>query len=285
MITVSDVVALRRAIAEARGRGQRIGLVPTMGCLHDGHRALIAVARRRTDFVVVSIFINPTQFGPSEDFDRYPRTLAEDAAVCRADGVDLLFQPAVTDVYAPDHSVTVEETVLSHELCGRQRPGHFRGVTTVVAKLFNMVQPDVAVFGQKDAQQAVIVRRMVRDLNFPVQIDVAPTIREADGLAMSSRNRHLDSALRRQAAMIYQALREAVAAYRQGERDSDRLQQALVARIESQPGLKVEYAVAVDDETFEPSPRLSDRVRLVVAVRAGHVRLIDNERLIDLDAW
>lgn len=281
MITVSDVSALRTHVAAARAQGRRIGLVPTMGCLHAGHRSLVKVARQRTDFVVVSIFVNPTQFGPAEDFDRYPRTLADDEAVCRQDGVDLLFCPGTNAVYQPDHSVFVEETRLSAGLCGHRRPGHFRGVTTVVAKLFNMVQPDVAVFGRKDAQQAAVIRRMVRDLDFPVQIDVAPTVRESDGLAMSSRNRYLDAGSRRQAATIYQALRDAVAAYRGGLRDSERLLAALAQRIEAQPALTLDYVAAVDDETFEAAQCLNDRVRLLVAVHAGAVRLIDNVGLAD----
>ncbi len=279
MILVSTVDTLRQTVATARGGGRRIGLVPTMGCLHAGHRSLIAVARQHADFVVLSLFVNPMQFGPGEDFDRYPRAAAADAEICRVEGVDLLFAPAAEMLYAPDHSVVVEETVLSKGLCGHIRPGHFRGVTTVVAKLFNLVQPDVAVFGQKDAQQAAVVRRMVRDLNFPVRVVVAPTIRESDGLAMSSRNRYLDPETRRSASVVYQALQAALGAYRAGECDAERLCRAIESRIAEQPPFRVEYVVAVDDETFTPVRQLYDGVRMVVAVRAGDLRLIDNECL------
>ncbi len=280
MIQVSDVDALRRRIGEARSAGRTVALVATMGCLHAGHRSLFAVASRQSDFLVVSIFVNPLQFGPTEDFDRYPRTPEADAAICREDGVALLFTPHPRTMYAPDHSVVVEETSLSRGLCGSHRPGHFRGVTTVVTKLFNLVQPDIAVFGQKDAQQTAIIRRMVRDLNIPVRIVAAPTLREANGLAISSRNRMLDQETRRRASVIHQALRAAVDAYRQGTTNASRLCRDMVARIEAQPDFLVEYVATIDAESLEPVKNVHQNVLLAVAVRAGGVRLIDNELIL-----
>ncbi len=279
MIQISGIGALSSNIAAVRKANRSIALVPTMGCLHKGHRSLIAEARRQSDFVIVSIFVNPLQFGPTEDFARYPRTPEADAAACRDERVDLLFTPEPETMYAPDHSVVVEETSLSHGLCGAHRPGHFRGVTTVVAKLLNLTRPDIAVFGQKDAQQAAIIRRMVRDLNIPVRIIAAATVREADGLAISSRNRYLDRDTRRRAAVIHNSLRTAVASNRQGEMDAGRVRRNIVSMIEAQPPFRVEYAVAVDAETLEPATRLRSNVLLAVAVHAGGVRLIDNELL------
>ncbi len=279
MIQVKGIRDLREILKAARTTATRIGLVPTMGCLHAGHLSLIAAARRRSDFVVVSIFVNPMQFGPGEDYDRYPRTPAEDISVCRNAGVDLLFNPEPTGLYASDHSASVEETVLSRGLCGKHRPGHFRGVTTIVAKLFNLVAPDIAVFGQKDAQQLAVVRRMVRDLNFPVRIIGAPTVREHDGLALSSRNKLLDPESRRNAPLIHQSLKEAAGKYRRGQRDPKLLCREIISRIEEQSSLRVEYAAAVDNDTLDPVCRLRANVRLMLAVRAGAVRLIDNELL------
>ncbi len=276
MIQVASIDELRHNVDAARKDGHTISLVPTMGCLHRGHRSLFDVARRQSSFVVVSIFVNPLQFGPTEDFDRYPRTPEDDAAICRKEGVALLFAPEPETMYAPDHSVVVEETSLSRGLCGAHRSGHFRGVTTVVTKLFNIVQPDIAVFGQKDAQQTAIIRRMVRDLNIPVRIVAAPTIRESDGLATSSRNCLLDHDTRRRATVIHQALRAAVESYRRGERDAGRIRRDIVSRIEEQPSFSVEYVAAIDAGTLEPVSRLRSNVLLAVAVRAGNVRLIDN---------
>lgn len=279
MIQISEIDALRRRIDEVRKAGHTIALVPTMGCLHKGHRALFDVARRQSDFVVVSIFVNPLQFGPSEDFDRYPRTPEADATLCRDGGIDILYTPDGATMYAPDHSVIVDETSLSRHLCGKHRPGHFRGVATVVTKLFNLVQPDIAVFGRKDAQQAAIIKRLVRDLNLPVRIITAPTVREPDGLAVSSRNRMLSPDTRRRAAVIHQALRAAVADYQRGEMDARRLCHGIASRIATQPSFSIEYVAAVDTETLEPVSRLRDNVLLAVAVHAEGIRLIDNEPL------
>ena len=264
-----------------RRKGLVIGFVPTMGCLHAGHVALMRRARSGADIVVASIFVNPLQFGPKEDFRRYPRAFRRDTAICRSAGVDVLFHPDVAHMYAPDHSVYVEETRISSGLCGASRPGHFRGVTTVVTKLLNIVQPNFAVFGRKDAQQARIVERMVRDLNMPVRIVVAPTVREADGLAMSSRNAYLSPEERRRAADIRAALETARRMAAAGERNSGALCRA-VARLlaEGFPSMTIDYISVVDYHSFEVVRRLSGESLLAVAVRLGTTRLIDNVRLL-----
>ena len=262
-------LALRRA-------GKRIGLVPTMGFLHEGHMALVKLARRRADVVVLSIFVNPTQFGPNEDFGRYPRDFERDRAMCEAAGVDIIFNPAPDAMYPAGYSVYVEENALSKGLCGASRPGHFRGVLTVVAKLFNLTLPDTAVFGQKDAQQARLIRQMARDLNFPVIIVLAPIIREADGLAKSSRNTYLAPAERREALCLQQALKTARRLYREGERDARRIGAAMQAGIEQMPSARVDYIAIVDADTLQPVQRLDPPALVAIAVYIGKTRLIDN---------
>jgi len=269
---------LRAALRDARRTGRTIGLVPTMGYLHEGHLSLIRAARAECDLVVMTLFVNPTQFGPNDDLDRYPRDEERDLRLAGEAGADLVFAPPVEEVYAPDASTAVEVTgpltgVLDGD-AGSRGPEHFRGVTTVVAKLFNLVGPDVAYFGQKDAQQAVVIRRMVRDLDFPVRIQVMPTVREADGLAMSSRNAYLEPADRERAT----ALSRALAAAERGAR-SDSLAAGLdAARAElAAADVEPEYLEARDAETLEPVERLGDRPVLVaVAARVGSARLIDN---------
>jgi pantoate--beta-alanine ligase len=273
---VSTIAEVRAAAAAARRRGLTVGFVPTMGALHAGHAALVRAARQGTGFVVVSIFVNPTQFGPSEDYAKYPRTLDADRAVCAEAGADLIFAPSAEEMY-PARSVTfVEVTELDRELCGPHRPGHFRGVCTVVAKLFNIVQPDVAYFGQKDAQQARIIRQMVRDLNVPVDIHVEPTVREPDGLAMSSRNRYLSPADRAAAAGIYRALSAVKARAAAGEIDTARLETMFKNELAAIPGARVDYARIVDADTLGPLPRLDRPALAAVAVYLGSTRLIDN---------
>lgn len=262
-------LALRRA-------GKRIGLVPTMGFLHEGHLALVKLARRQADVVVLSIFVNPTQFGPNEDFSRYPRNFERDRAMCEAAGVDIIFNPAPEAMYPAGYSVFVEEHILSKGLCGASRPGHFRGVLTVVAKLFNLTLPDVAVFGQKDAQQARLIQQMAHDLNFPITIVVAPIIREADGLAKSSRNTYLSPAERREALCLQQALKTARRLYREGERDAGRIIAAMKAHIEQVPSARVDYIAIVDRATLQPAPRLDIPVLVALAIYIGQTRLIDN---------
>ena len=255
--------------------GERIACVPTMGFLHEGHLSLVRRAHQAADRVVLTLFVNPTQVGPNEDFAVYPRAAERDQELCRKAGVDAIFMPAAADMYAPDASVTVVENSLAQTLCGASRPGHFNGVCTVVAKLFNCVRPHVAVFGQKDAQQAIIIRRMVRDLNFPVEIIVAPILREADGLAMSSRNVRLSAEERRSALALSRALKIAQDAYANGVRASDAVQRMLEQELTTS-GLRSDYVAIVDGETLAPAPRLAPGVLIALAAFAGHTRLIDN---------
>jgi pantoate--beta-alanine ligase len=276
-LAVADTVpALCQAVAEARGRGYTVGLVPTMGALHRGHTSLMDLARGETGFVVVTIFVNPTQFGPHEDFSRYPRPLAQDLEQCRAAGVDLVFTPAPEVMYPPGFRTFVEVAGLQDVLCGASRPGHFRGVATVVLKLFNLVRPDRAYFGQKDAQQVVLIKQMVRDLDVPVEIRVGPIIREPDGLALSSRNRYLDPEQRRHAPVLYRALDEARNRVLAGERDAGVLHRLLSERIAATPGAVLDYAAVVDAQTLQPLDRVEGPTLLALAVKFGATRLIDN---------
>src|SRR5579875_3068153 len=255
---VTDIALLRHAIAEARQSGRTIGLVPTMGALHAGHLSLIESARAETGFVVVSIFVNPMQFGPHEDFHRYPRPLERDLELCSRAGVDLVFHPQPEIMYPPGYRTFVEVTDLQEVLCGASRPGHFRGVATVVLKLFNLVQPDRAYFGQKDAQQVRIIQQMVRDLNVPVEIRVCPTVREADGLALSSRNEYLEAEERRQAVVLYRALMEARKRIEAGEREAATVRQTMVEQIASAPGAVLDYAVVVHADSLQTLDRIDE---------------------------
>lgn len=265
---------------EQRRAGVSIGFVPTMGYLHEGHLSLIRLARRRAQKVVVSIFVNPTQFGPNEDFESYPRDWNRDERLCRQEGVDVVFAPDTADMYAPDASTSVVEDRLSSGLCGAFRPGHFTGVCTVVAKLLNLVMPDFAVFGEKDAQQLRVIRRMVRDLNFPVEIVSAPIVREADGLAMSSRNVRLSPEERGQAVALKHALDAVERAFARGERDADELRKLARGVIEHEAPLgRIDYIEIVDDETLEPVILIERPALCAVAVRFPAARLIDNVRL------
>ena len=272
----ATVAEVRRAVADARRRGLTVGLVPTMGALHAGHASLIRAARAETGFVVVSIFVNPTQFGPNEDFNRYPRPLEQDLEACGREGVDLAFVPAAAAVYPPGFRTFVEVHGFQDVLCGASRPGHFRGVATVVLKLFNIVQPDVAYFGQKDAQQARLIRQMVRDLDVPVEVRICPIVRAPDGLALSSRNEYLDPEQRRHATVLHRALAEARARVESGERDAAAVRRALAERLASAPGAVVDYATVVDYDTLQPVERLRGQVLIAVAVKFGGTRLIDN---------
>jgi pantoate--beta-alanine ligase len=271
--TIDDV---RQAVRHARQVGQTIGLVPTMGALHAGHVSLIRAARAGTDFVVVSIFVNPTQFGPKEDLASYPRPFDHDVGLCAAENVQVVFAPAPAVMYPPGYRTYVEVTELQEVLCGAARPGHFRGVATVVLKLFNIVQPDIAYFGQKDAQQVRILQQMTTDLDVPVRIAVCPIVREADGLALSSRNQYLDADQRRHATVLYQALQDVEQRAAHGERQSAALVQHLRTRIESTPGARLDYAAVVDADSLQPVTRLAGRVLVAVAVYFGRARLIDN---------
>ena len=241
MKVIALVEEMQDEARSLRRDGRRIGLVPTMGYLHGGHLSLIRLAREQSDFVIVSIFVNPTQFAPGEDLDSYPRDFERDEQLCRDEGVDLVFYPCAEDMYFPDSSVYVVEESLSRGLCGRARPSHFRGVCTVVAKLFNIVQPDLAVFGEKDYQQLAILRRMVRDLNFPLEIVAGPIVRETDGLAISSRNTHLDPDERRQAVCLRRALDLAEHLYAGGERNAERISEKMRSQLASVPSARIDY--------------------------------------------
>lgn len=270
---VTTIAEVRAAVAGARRAGKTIGFVPTMGALHEGHAALVRAA---SGFVVVSIFVNPTQFGPKEDFAKYPRTLEADQRVCAEAGASLIFAPSVEEMYPEQSTAFVEVKELDEVLDGPARPGHFRGVCTIVLKLFNIVGPDVAHFGAKDYQQARIIRQMVRDLNVPVQIRVEPTVRESDGLAMSSRNRYLSPTEREAAPRIYRALQGIRARALAGEIDAARLESALDAELVAIPGARVDYARISDADTLRPLARLDRPAVVAVAVFLGTTRLIDN---------
>jgi pantoate--beta-alanine ligase len=273
---VRTVDELRSALASPRRGGVTIGLVPTMGALHEGHLSLIRRAREQCDVVVVSVFVNPAQFNESSDLERYPRREAHDAALAAAAGADVLFAPSVEEVYPPGFATAVEVIGITDRLEGAIRGGeHFRGVTTVVTKLFCMAMPDVAYFGQKDAQQAVVVRRLVSDLNLPVRIQLCPTVREPDGLAMSSRNALLDPDQRAQARSLFGGLEAARHLAARGERSSQSLVDAALQTMRS-VGVLPEYVALVDPETLEPLEQLAGEALLAIAARVGDVRLIDN---------
>ncbi len=278
MVTIETVAEVREASRAARRVGQRVGVVPTMGFLHEGHLALVRRARELADWVVVTVFVNPTQFGPTEDLARYPRDLPRDLALCRGAGADAVFAPAVSEIYPAGGQTTVEVGALAEPLCGARRPGHFRGVATVVAKLFAIVEPDVAVFGEKDYQQLQVVRRMVEDLRFGVEVVGFPTVRAADGLALSSRNAYLAPAEREQALALSRALAEAEALVAEGEDRPGAVEAAALARL-SAAGVRVDYAEVRHPETLERVERISPRAVLAVAGFVGTTRLIDNRVL------
>jgi pantoate--beta-alanine ligase len=273
---VRTVSELRDAVRSARQRDARVGLVPTMGAFHDGHLALMRRACERSGFVVVSLFVNPTQFNDPADLSRYPRDEAHDAELARSVGVDVLFAPSVDEVYPTGFATSVQVAGLADPLEGTMRgPGHFRGVATIVTKLLNMAQPDDAYFGQKDAQQALIIHRLVRDLDIPTHVEICPTVRESDGLAMSSRNVRLDPAARRRAPALYRALRAVEAAVAEGGHDAGR---ALAAgeSILAEAGIAPEYFAAVSSDTLEPVARITGETLVAIAANLGGVRLIDN---------
>jgi len=286
MQTVSSVAAMQRLAKRWQKQGARIGLVPTMGYLHAGHLSLVRRARQlagRRGKVVVSIYVNPTQFGPKEDFARYPRDLKRDLQLCRAAGVNVVFAPGDEEMYHrsrdEEFSTYVVEETLSRPMEGASRPGHFRGVATVVAKLFNLVQPDVAVFGQKDFQQAAIIKRVVRDLNFPVKMVVAPTLREPDGLAMSSRNNYLSPAERGQAPILWQAIQFARKAVRTSPVSTKQLKADVAKLISTQPAARLDYVEFFEPETFEALNNVKRGAHMALAVFIGKTRLIDNAKL------
>jgi len=276
MESATTIEQVRQSVAAARTAGKRIGFVPTMGALHAGHVSLIEAAIGRCGYVVVSIFVNPTQFGPGEDFDKYPRDLEADMSICKQAGVDLIFAPSASKMYQKENITWVSVDKLTLNLCGKFRPGHFRGVTTVCAKLFNIVQPDIAFFGQKDAQQALVIKRMVADLNMPLQIVVCPTVREPDGLAVSSRNKYLSAEERKDAVLLSAALAECEKLVAAGQRSCEALIEAMRKIISESSKAQIEYISIVDTETLADIDVIEGRALVALAVKIGSTRLIDN---------
>jgi pantoate--beta-alanine ligase len=276
MKILETIDSTRAATRAARRQGQRVGLVPTMGALHEGHMSLVRAAKERSDYVAVSLFVNPLQFGPNEDLAKYPRTLDRDRNLLEQAGVDLLFAPSEAEMYSGRAATFVNVEGLSERLDGQSRPGHFRGVTTVVSKLFHILEPDRAFFGQKDAAQVAIIRRMVRDLNLPVEIVVCPIVREPDGLAMSSRNAYLNPEQRKQALVLSRALRRVGDLFRQGEQDVAKLQFAGRLVVAEEPSVRLDYLAIVDRESLEPVSPAAPGALVAVAAYVGTTRLIDN---------
>jgi pantoate--beta-alanine ligase len=276
MRVIREIADMQAASRSAKTKGLTIALVPTMGALHAGHLSLVRQARTEADTVVVSIFVNPLQFGPSEDFGKYPRTLEADCALLAAEGADIVFAPSTEQMYPPGATTVVFVEGLSERLDGRSRPGHFRGVSTVVSKLFHIVSPDCAIFGQKDAAQVAVLRRMVRDLNMPVSLIVAPIVREADGLAMSSRNAYLSADERRQALVLHRALERVRSLAATGESSTAKLRQAALDEIATEPAAQLDYCEIVDPDTLEGCEDVKSGALVAVAASFGSTRLIDN---------
>jgi len=270
---ISKMSTLARVIKKD---GKTIGLVPTMGYLHEGHLSLVRTAKKHTDVVVMSIFVNPIQFAPGEDFEKYPRDLKRDEALARDAGVDIIFCPSEDQMYPPGHSTYINVEGLTDSLCGASRPGHFRGVTTVVAKLFGIVKPDMAYFGQKDAQQAIVIKKMVDDLNMDIDLKILPTVREKDGLAMSSRNSNLSEEERGDAAILYGALKRAESLISGGETDPKKIVKAMKDMINEKKCAKIDYISIVDTEILKPVNAISGEALVALAVFMGKTRLIDN---------
>lgn len=280
MQTIQSVNEMQSHAIGLRSSGHLIGLVPTMGSLHEGHLSLIDIAKERADKVIVSIFVNPTQFGPSEDFDKYPRVLEEDLDKCKARGADIVFNPSVAEMYPKGYSTYVDEEHISAGLCGISRPQHFRGVTTVCLKLFNIARPDIAVFGQKDAQQCAIIRKMITDLNLPTEVVVGPTVREPDGLALSSRNAYMSEVQRKEAACISKALNIAKEMVDKGTRSVDRIVAEITHHLSLHRRVRVIYVQVVDKMTMEPASEILPGQQVAtVAAWVDQTRLIDNIEL------
>lgn len=276
MIVINDIKEMQRFSQAQRIARKSIAVIPTMGALHSGHLSLVNVAKSTADISILTIFVNPTQFDNEGDLNNYPHTFDQDKALCIQHGVDVLFAPHVADVYAPDFSTWVNEEQLSDGLCGESREGHFQGVTTVVSKLFNMVLPDYAVFGQKDAQQAMIIKRLVRDLNFPIEVIVAPTVREPSGLAMSSRNKHLTTVQRQEATIIHKTLTYAkVLCFEQKPKNLEKIRQFIIDEIETTSG-KVDYVDIVRQNDLKCGINFDCPIIIAVAIFFGSTRLIDN---------
>ena len=271
---------VRAQVKEWKQQGLSVALVPTMGYLHEGHKSLMERARKENDKVVVSIFVNPMQFGPNEDLESYPRDLDRDSKICEAAGVDLIFHPEVEEMYGPDFHAYVDMHTLPEKLCGASRPVHFRGVQTVVSKLFHIIPADRAYFGQKDAQQLAIIRRMVMDLNFDIEIIGCPIIREEDGLAKSSRNTYLSEEERKQAVILNQSLEAAMDAINAGEKDAAKVKQIIIDKLHTCPLAKIDYVEVVSFDTIQPIEKVEGAVLIAIAVYIGTTRLIDNRILM-----
>jgi pantoate--beta-alanine ligase len=269
--------AMQKIADSIHRAGKTIGFVPTMGYLHQGHLDLVKIARKRSDIVVTSIFVNPTQFGPKEDLNKYPRDFNRDKKLLVKEKVDYIFYPTVKSMYQKDYTTFIDLPFLANVLCGKSRPAHFQGVATIVAKLFNIVKPDLAVFGQKDGQQAVIIKQMVQDLNFPIKIIIAPTTREKDGLAMSSRNIYLTPEQReQQATVLYHALQHAKKMIKDGEKNIHKIIALMEELIQSMPDAEIDYIQIVNANTLQPIKQISGTILIALAVKFGHCRLIDN---------
>jgi len=278
---ITSLSEMQKYVNDLRAQGKTIGFVPTMGFLHEGHLSLMRQARAENDIVIISIFVNPTQFGPQEDYDAYPRDLTRDCNLVMEISVDAVFAPSVREMYREGYNTFVEvEGTLTQRLCGASRPGHFRGVTTVVAKLFNLVKPHRAYFGQKDAQQLIVIQRMVNDLNFAIEIVPMPTIREHDGLAMSSRNKNLNKEERQSALVLYKSLNLAMDMINTGERDAAKIRTKMQRLIETEKKAKIDYISLVDAHTLEELTTLTGEILIALAVFIGNTRLIDNVRLM-----
>lgn len=276
MQSVSKIKEVREIIKDWKSGGFSIGFVATMGYLHNGHKSLIELARQQNDRVVVSVFVNPTQFGPNEDFAKYPRDIEHDWQICQEAGADLLFAPAVTEMYPDNNLAYIDLKELGDNLCGASRPGHFRGVCTVVGKLFNIITPDQAYFGQKDAQQLAIIKKMVKDLNFAVKIIACPIVREPDGLALSSRNAYLSTQQRQAALILSQSLQAAQELLLKGERDAQVIREFISEQIASEPPVKSDYIELVDTLTLKPVKNITAPILVAAAIYVGKTRLIDN---------
>ena len=276
MKVAKTIKSVRALVKAARRQGRKIGFVPTMGALHIGHISLIEAAARKCDFVVVSIFVNPAQFGKGEDFEKYPRPISADLKICKKAGVDVVFAPATEEMYPAENLTWVNVEELSEPLCGQFRPGHFRGVATVCAKLFNIVGPDIAFFGRKDAQQAIVIKRMVADLNMPLEIDICPTVRQPDGLAVSSRNKYLTGRQKKDATLIYKSLTKCREMIDAGAKDPKTIIKEMRKILKKIPSAEIEYISIVDAGTLERIDCIAGKILAAVAVRIGSTRLIDN---------
>jgi pantoate--beta-alanine ligase len=276
MEVAETIQSIRDMVKAARMKGKTIGFVPTMGALHIGHISLIQAAAKKCDYVVVSIFVNPTQFVPGEDFEKYPRPFVADLEICKKESVDAVFAPSPKEMYPEENLTWVNVEKLTEPLCGKSRPGHFQGVTTVCTKLFNIVAPDIAFFGQKDAQQAIVIKRMVRDLNMSLEIVICPTVREPDGLAVSSRNKYLTEQQKKDATNIYKSLQKCREMIELGTKKASEIIAEMTNILEQIPSMKIEYINIVNAETLENISHIKGKILTAVAVKIGPARLIDN---------